>query len=47
VIDELDRTWKEMVMDNLKYYPCICLEVLRKTMKTLSPGVLVSGQRKK
>jgi hypothetical protein len=29
--DELGRIWKEAVWPNLKYYPGICLEVLRET----------------
>jgi hypothetical protein len=36
VNDELERIWKEVVVPNLRYYPNICLEGLRKTTQNLS-----------
>jgi hypothetical protein len=32
--DELETIWKEMLMASSWYFPRICLEGLRKTMKT-------------
>jgi hypothetical protein len=32
--EELEKFWKKMVITQLKYYDSICLEGLRKTMKT-------------
>jgi hypothetical protein len=34
--DELEMIWKEVVMAQLRHYPGICLERLRKTTETLS-----------
>jgi hypothetical protein len=34
MVDELERVWKEAVLAQLRYCPGICLEILRKTMKT-------------
>jgi hypothetical protein len=31
--DELKRIWKEVVVAELRYYPGICMEGMRKTMK--------------
>jgi hypothetical protein len=31
--DELERSWKEVLMAYLRYYPDICLKGLRKTTK--------------
>jgi hypothetical protein len=42
--DELERTWKEAVMAQLRYYYGICLDGLRETMKNLS-GYPVSQPR--
>jgi hypothetical protein len=41
--NEMERMWKEKSWHNLRYYPGICLEGLRKTTKNLgqdywSPG---------
>jgi hypothetical protein len=39
--DELERIWKASAVANLRYYPGICLEGLRKTTKNVSqsPGL--------
>jgi hypothetical protein len=29
--DEMEKIWKEAVMAQLRYYPCICLGRLKKT----------------
>jgi hypothetical protein len=34
MVDKLERVWKEAVLAQLRQCPCICLETLRKTMKT-------------
>jgi hypothetical protein len=34
--DELEMFWKEVVMAQLRHYPGICLERLRKTTESLS-----------
>jgi hypothetical protein len=34
MVDELERVWKETVLAQLRYCPGICLQRLRKTMKT-------------
>jgi hypothetical protein len=36
MIDELKRIWKEAIVAYSRYYPGICLEGLRKTIKNLS-----------
>jgi hypothetical protein len=36
VDEELERIWKEVVMTILKNYPDICLEGLRRTIRSLS-----------
>jgi hypothetical protein len=33
--DELERVWKEAIMAQSRYYPRICLEVMRETTKNL------------
>jgi hypothetical protein len=38
--DELERVWKEAVVDFLTYCPSICLEGLKKTTKNLRIGLL-------
>jgi hypothetical protein len=38
------KIWKEVVMDQSRYYPAICLEKLRKTMKRLSKDCQYPGQ---
>jgi hypothetical protein len=42
VNNELERMWKEAVVAQLRYYPGICLEGLRKTTKT---SVRIAGLR--
>jgi hypothetical protein len=36
VINELELTWKEVVVASCKYHPYICVKVLRKATKILS-----------
>jgi hypothetical protein len=38
VNNELRRAWEEVGMTKFRYHPCICLESLRKSTKTLSQG---------
>jgi hypothetical protein len=38
ITGEMVRTWKEAVQAYLRYYPGICLEKIRKTMKNLKSG---------
>jgi hypothetical protein len=44
-INELERIWKEEVMAYLRYHPGICLEELKKTIKTSVKRQPVSGPR--
>jgi hypothetical protein len=39
VTDEMERMWKEAVVANLRHYPDLCLEGLRKTKKHLDQNI--------
>jgi hypothetical protein len=43
--DELERIWKDSVVVQLRHYPCICLEGLRKTMQNFSIAIVPAGIR--
>jgi hypothetical protein len=40
MMNELERIWKEMIVKSSWYYSGVCLEELRRTMKS-QPGYLV------
>jgi hypothetical protein len=41
--DELERIWKEVIIDSSRYEPGICMGGLRKVAKVLSQDILSPG----